>query len=125
MSTQFKIPTPRTDAQTYDMDILDDARIVKVNYPDGLGDHVSADFARELECDLSRLWRPIETALKDAVEIDAWVKGRGRVAGVIWSGGTWKEYWQDEYGTMSWIPMAPYVPTHWMPIPKGPTEESK
>ena len=46
--------TPRTDAETYDIEITrGDAWQEAISYPCGIGDHVSADFARQLERELS------------------------------------------------------------------------
>ena len=41
--------TPRTDAATFDIEIIGDARTKRHNYPDGHGDVVDTDFARTLE----------------------------------------------------------------------------
>jgi hypothetical protein len=46
--------TPRTDEQTYDIEITrGDAWQEAISYPCGIGDHVSADFARQLERELA------------------------------------------------------------------------
>jgi hypothetical protein len=45
--------TPTTDKQTYDIEITrGDAWQEAISYPCGIGDHVSADFARQLEREL-------------------------------------------------------------------------
>jgi hypothetical protein len=48
--------TPRTDQQTYDIEITrGDAWQEAISYPCGIGDHVSADFARQLERELAAM----------------------------------------------------------------------
>lgn len=56
-----EIPTPRTDAETYDFTIHGDAWSERTLYPEGAGDHVEADFARTLE-------RELATALRERDE---------------------------------------------------------
>ena len=46
--------TPRTDAETYDIEVSrGDCWLEQYPYPNGDGDNVSADFARQLERELA------------------------------------------------------------------------
>jgi hypothetical protein len=75
------------------------------------------------------MWQPIETAPKDGTEIDVWGP-HGRRCNAWWEtalnapvgaaplpeGGGWVE---DSDMGVTWV-LDPQ-PTHWMPIPEGPT----
>ncbi len=62
-------------------------------------------------------WSPIDTAPMDGTWIDLW-DGQGRLPDCWWEAGRW---WQwDHVGTGGQAPLET-TPTHWMPIPDGPT----
>ena len=66
-------------------------------------------------------WQPIETAPRDGTEVDIWVReylGWGKVSdkGHRITNVRWMECnkrWDNNLATD--------IPTHWMPIPEGPS----
>jgi hypothetical protein len=61
-------------------------------------------------------WQPIETAPKDGTTILIFVSGECET--VCWDGGWflgWFDTWDD--------PVMAHYPTHWMPMPKPPTQK--
>lgn len=61
-------------------------------------------------------WQPIKTAPKDD-PILAYGAKRGHLAVVRWACGQWRVRYTNE--------PAPFEPTHWMPLPAPPVEESE
>lgn len=72
-------------------------------------------------------WRPIETAPKDGTsilifgkwdgEISDWRKVWPQSGVAAWQDNEWSAVLTDIYGV--WCAL----PTHWMPLPKPPTQE--
>jgi hypothetical protein len=60
--------TPRTNAATFDIQIIGDARTQRRNDPDGYGDFVDADFARTLERENTALRAEVEKAWREGYE---------------------------------------------------------
>ena len=72
-------------------------------------------------------WQPIETAPKDGTEIllkipQLWEEPQGRIGSGDYFSACWydesSEFWVNRLG--GWISL--YRPTHWMPLPKSPSE---
>lgn len=70
-------------------------------------------------------WQPIETAPRDGTEILLkiplqWEEPQGRIGSGDYVSAYWfdKSIWRNRLD--HWIPL--YRPTHWMPLPKSPSE---
>jgi hypothetical protein len=67
-------------------------------------------------------WRPIETAPKDGTFIDLWFPNNGTTALSQRLTGTWRhDAWFMQSGGRSF---RMDNPTHWMPLPAGPSDTS-
>lgn len=69
-------------------------------------------------------WRPIETAPRDGTKIDLWAGYMERVPDAKFHTvrGLWAYWGLNDFEQMDWVRL-PLAPTHWMPIPEGPTDE--
>jgi hypothetical protein len=70
---------------------------------------------------MTQTWQPIETAPKDGTRIVALSnkKGLGLPSFIHWDDGAWCGMtYEDEKRLVI------YDPTHWMPLPTPPTEET-
>jgi hypothetical protein len=76
-------------------------------------------------------WQPISTAPKDGTPV--WVSNGFAMRIALWwdgkqfeshgsIGGGWRDYAALEYSSRSDLR---WPPTHWMPLPPPPTEETK
>lgn len=65
-------------------------------------------------------WQPIETAPKDGTEIDLWAGGF-RFPDSKYYKDAWRYWGPDDYDSQEWVKIIHPV-THWMPLPKPPTE---
>jgi hypothetical protein len=67
-------------------------------------------------------WQPVETAPKDGTFIDLWFPNNGTTALSQRLTGTWRhDAWFMQSGGRSF---RMDNPTHWMPLPAGPTDTS-
>lgn len=68
-----------------------------------------------IRADLSPQWQPIETAPKDGTWILIWLDWIGHPMSSAFDNGSWQN--------LPWVANSKlYNPTHWMPLPKPPTE---
>jgi hypothetical protein len=65
-------------------------------------------------------WKPIETAPKDGTAVDLWIDFR-RITDAYWRKGPMGEGWHYASGEG----MDDSQPTHWMPLPPPPTNETE
>ena len=60
-------------------------------------------------------WQPIETAPKDGTWVLIWIDWIGNPRSSAFENGTWQN--------LPWVSsVKDYNPSHWMPLPKPPTE---
>jgi len=71
-------------------------------------------------------WQPIETAPIEK-PVDLWVidkDGDGcRICGAVFKGNSWVTGFDDEYGT-HYLDYTTF-PTHWMPLPPAPKNNTQ